>query len=96
VPEMTSEMATNPAFAKKLAQTIQQIRNGMFYPATVNNDETITVEDVAPGDYELSVNVGDNSKAIAQGGAKVTITADSPAGTIDLGAVQMKPVPATP
>ena len=96
LPEMTSEMATNPAFAKERAQTIQQIRKAMFYPAAINKDDTIAVEDVAPGDYQLSVKVSDNSKAIAQSEAKLTVSADSPSGTIDLGAVEMKPVLVSP
>ena len=96
VPEFPSETATNSASAKERARLIHQIQNGLFYPVTINGDDSIIVEDVAAGDYQLSVSVGTNFTAFVQVEAKLSVPADPPSGTLDLGAVEMKAAPDKP
>jgi hypothetical protein len=96
----------SPEFAKYQAAT----QNAQRFPGTVNGDGTVAIEDVLAGDFVLSVTAsspqatnnlegGGTSvrfQAVAQGEMKVTIPADPPAGTLDLGAVEMKPAPVGP
>jgi protocatechuate 3,4-dioxygenase beta subunit len=102
VPEITSELATNPAFAKQRAQAMQQIQKGMFYPTTINNDNTIMVEDVAPGDYQMSIRISlpkasDSPNAVKtiklMGMVKVPVPTDLMPGTFDAGDVQLEQIP---
>jgi hypothetical protein len=99
-------MNTNPAFAKKRAQTMQQITSFMFYPVTINKDDTITVEDVAPGDYQLLVSIAPPTNALGSpdgtkpislvGTVKIPASTDPMAGRFDAGDVQLEPVPSSP
>ncbi len=102
VPEITPEMATNPAFAKQRAQAMQQIQKGMFYPTMINNDDTITVEDVAPGDYQMSISISlpkasgspNPVKTIKlMGMVKVPVPTDLMTGTFDAGDLQLEQIP---
>jgi hypothetical protein len=99
-------MNTNPAFAKKRAQTMQQITSFIFYPVTINKDDTIMVEDVTPGDYQLLVSIAPSTNALGLpdgakpinlvGTVKIPVSTDPVAGIFDAGDVQLEPVPSSP
>ena len=96
----------SPKFAKYQAATL----NAQHFPGTVNDDGTVAIEGVSAGDFALSVMANSpqetnnlaaggtsvRCRAVAKGEMKVTIPADPPTGTLDLGAVEMKPVPVGP
>jgi hypothetical protein len=79
---------------------------GRFYLATPNADDTLVLENVAPGDYELSVFVeatpaiqrppgyvvaGNHVQLLATGTVTVPVPADPPTGTVDAGTVALQP-----
>ena len=91
------EFMQSPEFAK--FQEAQKLTH--HYPGTINDDDTITVENVPPGDYELSIsasappagNTPDAQgvvqyKSVAYGGSKLTVPTDPPTGTLDLGTLK--------
>jgi hypothetical protein len=100
----------SPEFAKYQEATQKAQQNAQLFPGTVLDDGTVAIEGVLAGDFVLSVTAaspqetnsieggGKNVQfnAVAQGEMKVTIPADPPAGTLDLGAVEMKLVPGGP
>jgi RNA polymerase sigma factor (sigma-70 family) len=98
------ELMTNQTALKEFVQSAEYRaaqKNGRNYPATVNDDDTVSAEDVVAGDYDLSVMVSsqpDNntSKQVAQGEIKAVVPNDPQSGTLDLGAIEMKTSPAVP
>ena len=78
---------------------------GRFYLATPNADDTLVLENVAPGDYELSVFVeatpaiqrppgyvvaGNHVQLLATGTVTVPVPADPPTGTVEAGTVALQ------
>ncbi|HSY17415.1 MAG TPA: carboxypeptidase-like regulatory domain-containing protein, partial [Candidatus Acidoferrales bacterium] len=100
-PAIPPEVMTNPAAMKELMATEEFKtfqKNARQFQATINTDDTISAEEVAPGDYELGIYVfshpTDNSfKQIALGSMKLTVPADPPSGNLDAGTVEMKAAP---
>jgi hypothetical protein len=83
-------------------------QNAHTYPATVNNDDTLSMDEVKPGEYRLSVFVDDSSgmnsppliagagsgiKVIAQGSVNVTVPSNPPSGNLDAGIIELKKPP---
>jgi hypothetical protein len=112
-PAIPSEIMTNrTAFMELIQSEAYQsaLKKGRAYPATVKADDTILVEDVAPGEYELSVGVTAAEKVpataasprmaafrpIAQGGCQVTIPSRLAASIIEAGVIELKPGEANP
>jgi hypothetical protein len=104
-PAARQQFMQSPEFAK--FQEAQ--KNGQHYQALVNSDDTIAVENIPAGDFEISVVVippPDNDasdaqgvrnlKPIVHGEIKFTVPAAPPSGTLDAGEVEMKAPPATP
>ncbi len=114
MPSIPPEIMTNQVALQQLTQTEEfkaMIKIHHFYQATVNDDDTITVEDVEPGNYQLfvaitpktdakNVTVASGSRVIVQriawGEIKVNVSADSSSRTIDVGAVELKLVAEKP
>jgi RNA polymerase sigma factor (sigma-70 family) len=106
MPPIPPEIMTNQIALKELMQTDDfkaARQNARTFQATVNDDDTISVEDVVSGDYELSVLVISqpadnfpvagsrvNFKQVAHGETKLTVPADPPSGTLDAGVIEMK------
>jgi RNA polymerase sigma factor (sigma-70 family) len=99
----------SPEFAKYQAAIQNAQQNRQHFPGTVKDDGTVTIEGVSAGDFVLSMTAASPQEtnniesggthvfnAIAQGEMKLTIPVDPPAGTLNLGAVEMKPVAAGP
>jgi RNA polymerase sigma factor (sigma-70 family) len=113
MPRIPPEIRTNQVALQEFIQSdefknVQQ--NVQNYQPNVNEDDTISVENVPAGDYELYVSViphpdnngsptvpgAGNLKEIAHGEIKLTVPADPPSGTLDAGEVEMKAFPTTP
>jgi len=99
----------SPEFAKYQLAIQNARQHAQLFPGTVNDDGTVAIEGVSAGEFELSVTASSPQEtnniesggthvfnAVAQVEMKVTIPADPPAGTLDLGAVEMTPVPVGP
>ena len=112
-PPFPKDIGTNQAALLAFVQSNEYRAaslNSRTFPGTVSDDGTITVEDVEPGDYQLSVMVmpadispralkpdeAANIHPVLQGEVKVTIPADPPSGTLDVGAVELKAVLSSP
>jgi hypothetical protein len=110
-PEVMTNEAARQAFMQspEFAKFKEAQSHGQHYIGTVNDDDTVTVESVPPGDYELSIsasappagNTPDAQgvmqyKAVAYGGSKLTVPTDPPTGTLDLGTIEMKATPSAP
>jgi len=103
-PPIPPEIMTNPAAMKELMATEEFKtfqKNARQFQATINADDTLSAEEVVPGDYELGIYVfsnpaNKNFKQIALGSIKLTVPADPPSGTIDAGTVEMKAAPPMP
>ena len=111
MPAMPQEVMTNIAARVAFMQTDEYnaaLQNAHSYPATVNADDTLSVDEVKPGEYRFSVVVGDSSglnappssagagigiKRIAQGSVNVTVPSNPPSGNLDAGIIELKPVP---
>ena len=111
VPPIPPEILTNQAALKEFVESDEfksSRKDVKSYPATINDDDTISTEDVVAGDYDLSVSVittadpGNSKNApavanfreMAQGTAKLTVPVDPPFGTVDAGPIEMKLAPA--
>jgi hypothetical protein len=83
---------------------------GGFYLASVNPDDTLVMDNVPPGDYELSVfveataaaqlppgyfAVGKSVQLLATGTVAVPVPSDPPIGTVDAGTVALQPATGT-
>ena len=106
MPPLPPEIVTNHVALQELMQTeefkaVQQ--NARVFQATVNDDDLISAENVPPGEYDLSIFVisqpNNNSpvaggmvnfKEVARAEMRLTVPADPPSGTLDVGAVEMK------
>jgi RNA polymerase sigma factor (sigma-70 family) len=111
MPDMPPEVATNEASRLAFMQTYEfkaAQQNTQMYQATVNADDTLSMDDVKPGDYGLSVYVysltgtnaspafiapGFGNKIIEQGSVNVTVPADPPSGNLDAGLIELQNVP---
>jgi len=100
-PKPPAEISNNPEAMKNWWQT-PEVRalsaKARSYPLTENADGAWGVEDVAPGEYPLDVNVtewssgggpGPNSVR-AHAGTTVTVPAEPPSGTLDLGEIVLQ------
>ncbi len=106
VPEIPPDLQTNPASVKEKNQLMAQRFNAAYYPVTFNSDDTITADDVAAGDYQLSVNatspvnaknLPDGSGAIKFNGViKIPVPTESMAGTFNAGDVKLEPETSSP
>jgi len=107
MPVIPPELQTNQAAMQAFVETDEfkvQRQNFRNYTATINNDDTLAAEEVAAGDYELSVGVfapddrhasaqpgfAANVRPIAAGSINVTVPSDPSSGTLDLGAIELK------
>jgi hypothetical protein len=113
MPPISEEVRTNQAAFLAFVQSKEYRAanlNARNFPGRISDNGTITVEDVEPGEYELSVNVmsADVSQQpmkpeeaakihpLIWGKIKVTVSADSASRTIDVGAVELKAVAEKP
>ena len=102
----TNETARLAFMATDAFKAAQQ--NAHTYPATVNNDDTLSMDEVKPGEYRLSVFVDDSSgmnsppliagagsgiKIIAQGSMNVIVPSNPPSGNLDAGIIELKKPP---
>lgn len=111
MPAMSPEVATNVTARTAFMQTDEfkaAQQNEQMYQATVNADDTLAVDDVKPGAYELSVEVigaqatntspsfpmpGNGNKVIVYGSVNVTVPADPPSGNLDAGIIELGSAP---
>jgi len=104
MPPFVAELRTNPAAMQEVMQTPEFKAfqtTARTFQATVNADDTIAAEKVAPGDYELGIYVYSHPdektlNQIAMGSLKLTVPADPPSGNLDAGTVEMTAAPPTP
>ena len=113
MPPIPPETMTNQAAMMALMQTEEfraAQKNMRSFQGTVSDDGTITVEDVEPGDYQLSVTAMSGAAGphasppgkpmeihpLAQASKDVTISAGQVAGAVDVGIVELKTFPGTP
>ena len=72
--------------------------NTRLYPANVNPDNTLTFDEVFPGDYELKIFVnteaGTNFQLTAA--TLLTVPAESAGATLDAGTISLNPISASP
>ncbi len=101
-PTIPKEVSENPELRKQYTRTPgfqAALKARSSYPAQVQNDGQLIVEDVAPGSYQLSVAIYTIPSGTQQGiivgnyVAEVTIPADPPTGQLDLGAIELRPPP---
>jgi uncharacterized surface anchored protein len=100
-PDMPKNIATNETLRNAFMQS-DEYRTDRFntrlYPANINADNTISFDEVSPGDYELKVFVntdaGTNSQLTAE--AHIAVPTDPPAGMFDVGTIPLESVPTTP
>jgi hypothetical protein len=109
LPALPPEVMTNDVARQEFMQspefaTFQDAqKHAQHFQGIINADDTITVENVPAGDYELSIsasappagNAPDaqgvvHFQTVANGGSKLTIPPDPPSGTLDLGTIEMK------
>ena len=105
-PEIRANKTAYVAFTHT-AEFKTALKNIQRYQPTFNTDDTLSVDEVQPGDYELSVGIysapgtdityysGGQSvglKRIVQGGVHVTVPADPPSGNLDAGVIELKNV----
>ena len=112
MPPIPPEIMTNQAALMELMQTEEfraAQKNMRSFQGTVSDDGTITVEDVEPGDYQLTVTAMSGAAGshavppekpvdihpLAQASKDITISA-GPAAIVDAGLVELKPMTATP
>ncbi len=93
----------SPKSLKAAAQSVQQLQAALAtmrqYPLNEQADGTLTAEDVPAGSYVLVANVLEGNSAdapvkmAAEAGTQVTVPAEPPSGTLDVGEVPLKPMP---
>jgi hypothetical protein len=99
MPAVPSEIQTNEVARRAYTQTPEfqaEEEKAHFYQAKFIADDTLSVEEVQPGNYTLSVYVyevtGTNtpSKEIAQADAIVTVPTEKTSSPIDAGVIQLR------
>jgi len=99
MPAVPSEIQTNEVARRAYTQTPEfqaEEEKAHFYQAKFIADDTLSVEEVQPGNYTLSVYVyevtGTNtpSKEIAQADAIVTVPTEKTSNPIDAGVIQLR------
>ncbi|MEJ0088864.1 MAG: sigma-70 family RNA polymerase sigma factor [Limisphaerales bacterium] len=111
MPVVPPEIRTNHAALMALWQTDEfkiARQNSHGYPPTINADDTLSVDEVLPGNYQFTVGVyvsadtnapqssvtpGIGPKLIAQGKLNVTVPSDPPTGNLDAGQIELQNVP---
>ena len=110
LPVIPPEIRTNQAARAAFVQSVEfktALKNVQRYQPALNTDDTLSVDEVQPGDYDFFVGVysgpgtditfssGGQStglKRIAQGGVHVTVPADPPSGNLDAGVIEVQNV----
>ena len=115
MPPVPPEVMTNQAARQEFMQSPEFAKfqeaqkHAQHYEGLVNNDDSITVENMSAGEYAIFVSASappDNDapdaqgvrqfKPVAYGEIKFTVPTDPPSGTLDAGGVEMKVPPTTP
>jgi len=110
MPVVPPEILTNHAALMALWQTDEfkiARQNSRGYPSTINPDDTLSVDEVLPGDYQFIVGVyvstdtnapqssiapGAGPKLIARGKLNVTVPSDPPSGNLDVGQIELQTI----
>jgi RNA polymerase sigma factor (sigma-70 family) len=111
MPVMPPEVMTNETARAAFMQTDEfkaAQQNWHSYQGTINDNDTVSVDEVRAGDYVFGVAVfempGTNSspgsivrsKNLFRGTINVTIPADPPSGNLDAGVIELQAVPIRP
>lgn len=113
IPPIPPKIMTNQAAMMELMQTEEfrtERKNMRSFQGTVSDDGTITIEDVEPGDYQLTVMAmsGDagpqasppgnpvSIHPLAQASKDVIVSAGQAAATVDVGSLELKAFPVAP
>jgi hypothetical protein len=107
MPVMPPEVMTNETARAAFLQTDEfkaAQQNWHSYQATINDDDTISVDEVEAGDYIFAVAVFERFPSNSSAGtvsrfkngfqstAKVTIPADPPSGNLDAGVIELQTI----
>jgi hypothetical protein len=107
MPIMPPEVMTNETARAAFLQTDEfkaAQQNMHSYQATINGDDTVSVDEVKAGDYVFGVAVFEMLPSNSSGGTvsrfknffqstvKVTIPADPPSGNLDAGVIELQAV----
>jgi hypothetical protein len=111
MPVIPPEVMTNETARVAFLQTDEfkaAQQNARSYQATINGDDTLSVDEVRAGDYELGVFVFEmpngnpapgsyvKPRRLFQGTVNVTIPADPPSGNLDAGVIELQTAPVSP
>jgi hypothetical protein len=111
MPVIPPEVMTNETARVAFLQTDEfkaAQQNARSYQATINGDDTLSVDEVRAGDYELGVFVFEmpngntapgsyvQPRRLFQGTLNVTIPADPPSGNLDAGVIELQTAPVSP
>ncbi len=111
MPVIPPEIMTNATARAAFLQTDEfkaAQKNAHSYQATINDDDTISVDEVRAGDYVFGVGVFEllntnpppgsyvPPRNLFRGTLNVTVPADPPAGNLDAGVIKLQPVPVPP
>jgi hypothetical protein len=106
-PEIRADKTAYAAFTHT-AEFKTALKNVQLYQPTLNADDSLSVNEVQPGDYDFFVgvystpgtdityNFGGQSgglRLIAHGNVHVTVPADPPSGNLDAGVIELVNVP---
>jgi RNA polymerase sigma factor (sigma-70 family) len=109
IPGLTPEIMTNETARKAFFQSDEfkaaQVNLHSCFPV-VGDDNSLSADDVQPGDYELSVQVSElllgassppnrvyQYKSLYSGSIHVTVPDEPASGTIDAGVITLQPAP---
>ena len=111
MPVIPPEVMTNETARAAFLQTDEfkaARQNTRSYQATINGDDAVSADEVRAGDYVFGVAVFEVPKGnpspgaivkhenLFQGTINVTIPADPPSGSLDVGVIEMQAVPVPP